>query len=67
MERMWIDQPSTLQPLHKYHATNVLAVAISPKSHRVYFLSGPVAHMIVPSHTLSSGWVNQGRHQLIKR
>lgn len=52
VERMWINQPSTLQPLHHLHGTNVLAVG-----RRVYFLSGPVISMMVPERVLSRGWI----------
>ena len=46
-ERMWVNQPSTLQPLHHLHGTNVLAIRDSDSGRssgtmRIYFLSGPI-------------------------
>lgn len=52
MTRMWVNQPSTQQPLHHMHGTNVLA----DPDNRVYLLSGPVISMQVPPNTLSKGW-----------
>lgn len=54
MRRMWINQPSTLQPLHHLHGVNVLA-----EGTKVYFLSGPTISMEVPTNPnpLSEGWV----------
>lgn len=54
--RCWINQPSTLQPLHEHHGTNVLAVPYCADSHAVYFLDGNVISMVVPSEVLSEGW-----------
>lgn len=51
MTRMWINQPSTLQPLHHLHGTNVLA-----QGTRVWFLAGDVISMEVPPNVLSKGW-----------
>jgi len=56
MRRMWIDQPSTLQPLHKLHGTNVLVVDDTDKCYRAYFLSGDVVSQQVPKLALSEGW-----------
>ena len=55
VQRMWINQPSTLQPLHNLHGTNVLAVR-EDIGWRVYFLSGVVISQQVPRGTLSEGW-----------
>jgi hypothetical protein len=56
LKRMWIDQPSTLQPLHSLHGTNVLAQPETDKVMRVYFLSGDVISQRVPNEALSPGW-----------
>ena len=59
MKRMWINQPSTLQPLHRLHGVNVLAVK-EPHSDnlmRVYFLKGTTISRPVPRLSLSEGWV----------
>lgn len=53
MTRMWINQPSTLQPLHHLHGTNVLS---EDGTNRIWFLSGPVISMVVPHNVLSLGW-----------
>lgn len=57
-KRMWIDQPSTLQPLHALHGTNVLAIPELDDANmmRIYFLSGPVISSRVPRLCLSNGW-----------
>jgi len=53
---MWINQPSTQQPLHHLHGTNVLAVHEYGYTFYVFFLSGPVHGMQVPMTALSRGW-----------
>jgi hypothetical protein len=58
LKRMWINQPSTLQPLHKYHGRNVLAYK-EGTVYRIYFLSGRVVSMQAPSGCLSLGWIRQ--------
>lgn len=58
MKRMWIDQPSSLQPLHSEHGTNVLACEedYTPGSVKIYYLSGPVISAVVFKICLSNGW-----------
>jgi len=56
MKRMWINQPSTLQPLHHLHGVQVLASPDTDRTARAYFLSGDVIDMQVPRETLSGGW-----------
>lgn len=56
MQRMWINQPSTHQPLHNLHGTNVLATPEGHRIYRAYFLSGPIHSMQVPLAALSPGW-----------
>ena len=66
LKRMWINQPSALQPLHDYHGTNVLA-GIERENHsnslgtvyRIYFLSGDVVSMNAHETSLSDGWLEQ--------
>jgi hypothetical protein len=59
---MWINQPSTAQPLHRMHAFNVLAIPFGERPVvTIYFLSGDAISMEVPKICLSSGWVNK-RH-----
>lgn len=62
MKRFWINQPSTLQPLHKYHGNNVLAENIN--SERVYFTSGNIISMEVPDNVLSAGWLKTKKEGL---
>lgn len=65
MERMFINQPSTSQPLHHLNGTNVLATYEYGKTWRVYFLSGDafndVISMQVPQNCLSKGWSKYGK------
>ena len=56
MQRMWINQPSTIQPLHHLHGRRVLAQRESDSVTRVYFLSGEVINQQVPNLALSPGW-----------
>lgn len=56
MKRMWINQPSTLQPYHHHHGENVLA---DVDNEIVYFLHGAVISMRVPWvlwNVLANGW-----------
>lgn len=55
--RAWINQPSSLQPLHARHGENVLACRDTDTCDRVYPLSGPVVSLQVPRLSLSEGWV----------
>ena len=54
--RMWINQPSTLQPFHKWHGVRVLAVHDYDNTWQAFFLSGPVYSMQVLAQALSPGW-----------
>lgn len=56
IKRMWVNQPSTLQPLHHLHGANVLAVK-EGQDWRIYFLSGDVISQQAPRLSLSEGWV----------
>ena len=51
--RAWINQPSTLQPYHKYHGLNVL---YDGDEKRIYFLSGAVISMEIDPTVLEIGW-----------
>ena len=58
MNRMWINQPSTQQPHHPMHGTNVLTRGV-PNDRgivRVYLLAGDVISMNVMFNSLSKGW-----------
>lgn len=55
--RMWINQPSKLQPLHELHGLNVLAVRDeSGECARIYCLNGWVISQQAPWSSLSDGW-----------
>ncbi len=57
VKRMWINQPSTLLPLHHLHGMNVLVEPDTGSVMRVYFLSGNVVSQQVPKMALSDGWL----------
>jgi hypothetical protein len=54
--RAWINQPSTLQPLHKLHGTRCIVVEQYFDSVRVCFTNGDIVAMDVPTLCLSKGW-----------
>ena len=56
LERMWVNQPSTLQPHHVLNGRRVLAASRRPTYTKVYFVDGPVISMRVASVALSPGW-----------
>lgn len=56
IERMFVNQPSSLQPHHNLHGARVLAVAETESSHRVYFTEGPIISMVMTKLALSKGW-----------
>jgi hypothetical protein len=60
---MWINQPSTLQPYHKYHGMNVLVdMNDTAKNHAgetcvwVYFTQGDTVSVSIAKVALSHGW-----------
>lgn len=58
MRRMWINQPSTLQPDHALHGTKVLAEKSDFGDHmrRIWFTSGDVISREISVLSLSDGW-----------
>lgn len=58
--RMWINQPSTLQGLHRHHGQNVTMLP-TPEKHSncctVYPVDGTIISMVVPVTCLSEGWI----------
>ena len=56
INRMWINQPSTLQPLHHLNGTCVLAGPNYDGSRRIWFLSGNITDMECFDLCLSEGW-----------
>lgn len=60
VKRMWVNQPSTLQPWHHRHGQNVLLVGETT----AYFLSGPQWSAEVPDGVLSPGWIRNNNEDL---
>lgn len=58
MRRMWINQPSKLQPHHSLHGTNVLVGETPPESQywMVFFTSGKQFSSLINKIALSPGW-----------
>lgn len=56
LRRMWVNQPSNLQPLHKLHGTNVLACTEYNAIMKMYFLNGPIISQQCDVSCLSEGW-----------
>lgn len=67
VERFWINQPSTSQPLHAQHGMNVLAAPFADGQHVVYCVSGDVISTVVPSECLSPGWNEYGTEQVSRK
>jgi hypothetical protein len=56
LRRMWVNQPSTLQPFHAMHGVNVLAQPDYGDLMRVYFLAGDTISQQMTRLALSEGW-----------
>jgi hypothetical protein len=56
LQRMWINQPSTLQHGHSLHGRLVLAYREVGETWRIYFLTGPVVSQQIDGAALSPGW-----------
>lgn len=57
IKRMWINQPSTLQPLYKYHGRLVLvAWEKDEQMVDIWFVKGKEVSMRAPKISLSNGW-----------
>jgi hypothetical protein len=58
IQRMWVNQPSTLQPYNKLHGTNVLANFSDMVGDKVtvYFLKGNTVSQLIDKIALSKGW-----------
>jgi hypothetical protein len=69
LARMWINQPSNLQPHHNRHGQNVLVPVGSNgklvkygNNVEVYLTSGPDVSVLVDALALSDGWIgDQGK------
>lgn len=70
---MWINQPSTLQPDHKWHGENVLVDLLSEVHHErthqsyvdAYFVSGDQVNSRISMLSLSPGWKSKQHHDPI--
>lgn len=63
-KRMWINQPSTLQPYHELNGINVIAIPARPNYFWVYFLTNntngsDIISQEVHCNALSNGWNTQ--------
>jgi hypothetical protein len=56
IRRMFVNQPSSLQPHHDLHGARVLAIAETETHYRVYFTEGSVISMMMTKLALSEGW-----------
>jgi len=54
--RMWVNQPSTLQPDHALHGVNVLMLDEPGDYVYVWFVSGPIVSQRIARLSLSAGW-----------
>lgn len=63
--RVWINQPSTLQPDHALDGMNVLAIRDTDTMARIYFLSGPIESQQISYLALSEGWLTYDEHDRI--
>jgi hypothetical protein len=55
-KRFWINQPSSHQPFHHLHGTNVIGVHEYESTYTIYFLSGNVISCQAFKEWLSEGW-----------
>jgi hypothetical protein len=51
--RAWINQPSTLQPLHHMHGMRGIVTNITDLTATIYFVEGPTVSMVVPKVCIS--------------
>lgn len=56
IRRMWVNQPSMLQPLHDMHGVNVLAYPEYDDTFRCFHLSGECVSFQALRSCLSEGW-----------
>lgn len=60
IKRMWVNQPSTLQPYNHLHGTNVLATEeVWHETTRIYFLEGSVISQQIATIALDPGWLGE--------
>lgn len=64
LRRMWVNQPSTLQPLRKHHGARVLVDRsewVDGQDYlRIWFTDGDVVSMRAHRNSLSEGWPTKG-------
>ena len=59
IRRVWVNQPSTLQPMHRWNGMNMLATSYNDYCDVVYFLEGDSISMVMPKACLSDGWLKK--------
>ena len=57
IERMWVNQPSTMQPYHLLHGVNVLARHEFDDTLEIFFLYGKEISLYADRLVLSPGWL----------
>jgi hypothetical protein len=55
-QRMWVNAPSTHDPMHCHHGERVLAIHDYGGIARVYPITGEVVSMQMPWRSLALGW-----------
>lgn len=55
IKHMWVNQPSTLQPFHRFHGQRVLAVAQGNGRYHAFFTDREDSFFATEAH-LSQGW-----------
>lgn len=57
IRRVWVNQPSTLQPFHKYNGQLGLAEFIAGEDYVSFFpIRGNIHSMILPRYVVVNGW-----------
>jgi hypothetical protein len=65
--RGWINQPSTLQPLHRLHGERVIVNpngGTGPHTVQVRFIRGPIHSMVIDKLCVSRGWPHQANEEI---
>lgn len=60
LHRMWVNQPSELQPYHHLHGELVL---YSKEDKVIYFLHGDIINQQIDPMALSTGWPEHLRNK----
>jgi len=63
--RAWINQPSTLQPLHEYHGKRCIVNDTDDKTVTIYFTEGAIHSMMVPRLCISRIYISAAEQKTI--